>query len=225
MYAGTPEQVREINKLRMRVWRAKNKERDNENSRQWRQANPEKVKAAQDRHHAKPEVRERKRLYSAERNPRHQIHLRESGYYRTPEYKAKKDKWRRENLDKARQYARNANKKPGRQLKLKMLSRIWDALRSQGLRKTKRMVELVGCTTAELKKYIESLFADGMTWKDVFSGQIHIDHIVPCCAFDLSVESEMKRAFHFSNLRPLWKAENLKKAAQDRRMSIKLHAV
>lgn len=39
----------------------------------------------------------------------------------------------------------------------------------------------------------------------------HIDHIIPCNAFDLSDESQQKKCFHFSNLQPLWAFENLSK--------------
>ena len=49
-----------------------------------------------------------------------------------------------------------------------------------------------------------------MTWEN--HGAVwHIDHIVPCCKFDLTNEHEQKRCFHYSNLQPLFAQENLSK--------------
>jgi hypothetical protein len=84
------------------------------------------------------------------------------------------------------------------------------------------MIELVGCTTVELKAYIESKFSDGMSWDRYLAGDIHIDHIIPTCSFDLRDSEHRKQAFHFLNLRPLWAKENLIKAAMDRKQSIRL---
>jgi hypothetical protein len=38
-------------------------------------------------------------------------------------------------------------------------------------------MELLGCSIDEFKKYIESLFEDGMTWQNYPAW--HIDHIIP----------------------------------------------
>ena len=73
-------------------------------------------------------------------------------------------------------------------------------------------MELIGCTGKELKEYIEKKFVDEMTWDN--RKLWHIDHIVPCCSFDLIKEEEQKRCFHYTNLQPLWGSDNLKKGSK-----------
>ena len=66
-----------------------------------------------------------------------------------------------------------------------------------------------GCSIDELCLHIESMFLDGMTWDN--HGKWHIDHIKPCCAFDLTDPKQQQECFHYSNLQPLWAVDNLKK--------------
>jgi hypothetical protein len=69
-----------------------------------------------------------------------------------------------------------------------------------------------GCSIEELCLYIESKFSNGMTWGN--HGEWHIDHIKPCCAFDLTDPKQQKECFHYSNLQPLWAVDNLKKSGK-----------
>lgn len=68
---------------------------------------------------------------------------------------------------------------------------------------------LIGCTMAEFIMHLESKFCDGMNWEN--RNLWHIDHIVPCAAFDLTNPEEQKKCFHYSNLQPLWARDNLVK--------------
>jgi hypothetical protein len=58
--------------------------------------------------------------------------------------------------------------------------------------------------------HIASQFRDGMTWEN--HGQWEIDHIKPVASFNLVEVDEQRKAFHFTNLQPLWKSENRRKA-------------
>lgn len=49
------------------------------------------------------------------------------------------------------------------------------------------------------------------TWERYMNGEIVIDHIKPCVLFDLTDASQQKECFHYKNLQPLWKIDNLKK--------------
>jgi len=41
---------------------------------------------------------------------------------------------------------------------------------------------------------------------------LHIDHIIPCAVFDMSDPAQQRECFNFSNLQPLWRADNLRKS-------------
>ena len=68
---------------------------------------------------------------------------------------------------------------------------------------------LIGCEVDYLMYYIQSKFTKGMNWNNY--GKWHIDHIKPCCSFDLSKASEQRKCFHYTNLQPLWAKDNLSK--------------
>lgn len=91
-------------------------------------------------------------------------------------------------------------------------SRIRKVLKRQNAMRAGKLPTLLGCSLAEFKSYIASLFTEGMTWEKLMSGEIHIDHKVPCRAFDLRDPEQQARCFHFSNHQPLWWPDNLAKA-------------
>ncbi|MBW8384249.1 MAG: hypothetical protein K0M69_17230 [Youngiibacter sp.] len=80
----------------------------------------------------------------------------------------------------------------------------------KGESKSDATLDLIGCTPEHLRGHIESQFEDGMTWETY--GRWHVDHIIPCSAFDLSNPVELKRCFNYKNLRPLWAEQNLRKS-------------
>lgn len=78
--------------------------------------------------------------------------------------------------------------------------------------KSKRTIELLGCSVEFLKQHLESQFKPGMSWDNY--GKWHIDHIKPCASFDLSKPEEQQECFHYTNLQPLWGEENLTKGSK-----------
>jgi hypothetical protein len=75
--------------------------------------------------------------------------------------------------------------------------------------KERSTIEYLGCSIEAFREYFESLFKDGMSWNNI--EEWHIDHIKPCCSFELSKEEEKIKCFHYTNLQPLWAYENLSK--------------
>ena len=66
----------------------------------------------------------------------------------------------------------------------------------------------LGYTAVDLKIHIENLFIDDMSWQNY--GSWHIDHIYPISKFDKNTKACIINAL--TNLRPLWKIDNLKKS-------------
>lgn len=84
--------------------------------------------------------------------------------------------------------------------------------------KSRTVEHALGYSIADFIKHIEKQFHDGMTWDKFMAGVIHIDHIVPQAAFDLTNDEEWKTCWSLPNLRPLWARDNLTK--RDKRVSL-----
>lgn len=178
---------KEANNARSRAYYHKNKERLKRRMAEWRKANKE------------------------------QIQQNNARYRQTSKDKIakSKDRWRKTNPDKVRAIqTRYAGKKlktdPVFCLKNRMRVRMCQALRSAGASKQCKTLSLIGCSSDQLKKHIESRFLPGMTWAN--RRRWHVDHIVPIASFDISTEDGQKAAFHYTNLQPLWAEDNLKKS-------------
>lgn len=125
--------------------------------------------------------------------------------------------WRKNNREKISQKyliyekKRKAND-PIFKLVKTLRSRLNSALKRKNIKKGFSTMELTGCELNVLKEFLESKFKEGMTWEN--HGKWHIDHINPCCNFDLEDEEEQKKCFHYTNLQPLWAKENLSKGGK-----------
>jgi hypothetical protein len=91
----------------------------------------------------------------------------------------------------------------------RMRCRLRNALTDSGVKKVARTFDLVGCSPKDLMAWLESQFMPGMGWHN--RSLWHVDHIIPLNAFDLSCGEQQRVAFHYTNLRPLWAAENVAK--------------
>lgn len=91
-------------------------------------------------------------------------------------------------------------------LKSQLRSRLRKALKRNS--KKGSAVEDLGCSIVSLKNYLQNKFKPGMSWDNWSLKGWHIDHIVPLSAFDLTVEEELKKACHYTNLQPLWAKDN-----------------
>jgi hypothetical protein len=88
--------------------------------------------------------------------------------------------------------------------------------------KSSHTLELLGCSIEFLKKHLENQFVENMSWSNYGSGwygkgkeQWHVDHIKSCYTFDLSLPDEQKKCFHYTNLRPLWAVDNLRRPKRE----------
>ncbi len=90
-------------------------------------------------------------------------------------------------------------------------NRVYLALRAKNVSKNKKIMELIGCSVEFFIDYTKSKFTKGMSWEELMEGNIHIDHIKPLALFNLVNENEQKKAFHYTNMQPLWAKDNLSK--------------
>jgi len=77
-----------------------------------------------------------------------------------------------------------------------------------------RTFEMVGCSPNKLKKHLENKFKYGMSWDNYGHDGWVVDHIRPCCSFDLTKEAEQRKCFNYRNLQPLWEVDNLHKSGK-----------
>lgn len=185
------KKYREVNPekkyLSDKKWREKNQERVNISRKKWSKNNHDKVL----------------------KNNKNQLKRRSDN----PEnYRI----WRKNNPEKHKNYRKNyaVKKKTDTlyRIKIKLRKRFKNAMEAIGLKKNKNTTELLGCDLSFFKSHIESLFTEGMCWDFISINKIHIDHKIPCDAFNLSLISAQKTCFHYTNLQPLWAKDNLKKS-------------
>jgi hypothetical protein len=117
-----------------------------------------------------------------------------------------KTKERKNYLDRMRR-----KNNPQYRLASNIRRRIHYVITRDGGTKCDKTLELLGCSIAEFRKYIEEKFLEGMSWDNYGFYGWHIDHIKPCDAFDLTDPSQKKECFHYTNLQPLWASDNLSK--------------
>lgn len=90
--------------------------------------------------------------------------------------------------------------------------RMRKALFAQGAVRAAASAALVGCSWLQFRAHIEAQFVDGMTWEN--RSAWHLDHKMPCASFDLTDPAQQLACFHYSNIRPVWSAVNMRKSAK-----------
>tara|TARA_B100001250_G_C19702030_1_gene745197 strand:- start:10 stop:1038 length:1029 start_codon:yes stop_codon:yes gene_type:complete len=102
---------------------------------------------------------------------------------------------------------------PAFKMEKNLRNRLYQAMIHQNAYKCDKTMTLIGCSKSFLKKYIEEKFLNGMVWENYGSMWV-IDHIKPCCVFNLEDENDQRKCFHFTNLQPLWKEQNSEKGGK-----------
>lgn len=183
----------------------------------WKQANASLAKASNDTWKTKNKDR-----VAARRREYNQANCIRIAQYAQARRKAKPEaiaaalkSWKKRNADAVRSYTREYR---GRRQKddpvfaLAMRLRKRAANAYAGKAKPCKTVDLIGCSFEQFAAHIEAQFLDGMGWGN--RSEWHIDHVRPIASFDLADEAQAKAAFHFTNCRPLWAMDNLRKGAR-----------
>ncbi len=131
------------------------------------------------------------------------------------EISAQNSRWHRNNRDRIRVRKRESSRRryldPHNRVAGSVRRRIGKLM--AGKSKPDRSECLLGCSFGEFIQYISARFKPGMTMEN-YGRKWHIDHIMPCSAFDLTREDQLRQCCHFTNLRPLWAKANLRKASK-----------
>jgi hypothetical protein len=187
-----------------RRYREKYREILAERNKRYREANKDIIKKKKKAYYdCNKEIILEKQRKAYRENPekRHAI-LERAARYRKSHGMNKE--WYRKWINKRRK------ENPSVRIRDSISARINSALKGEG--KTYTTTYYLGCSAEYLKEYLESQFFGGMSWANY--GEWHIDHIRPCCSFDLTNREEQLKCFHYTNLQPLWAADNIRKGAK-----------
>lgn len=187
---GKLEENRMLNRQYSKAYRLRHPERRKKSAKKYRDAHREQIKARSALRVAKDPERRMEQCRKASRKSRAEFRQRNGVCYSTA----------RRKVDALFDLA------------ARVRTRILVALSRKRVRKAVRTLDLIGCNADDLKSHIESLFLPGMGWAN--RSEWHIDHIIPIAAFDISKLNEQRKAFHFTNLQPLWKRDNLVKSSK-----------
>jgi hypothetical protein len=189
---------KECSSIKNKEWYSIHKDKHSQNNKIWHLKNKDKVK---------------KRGKKYRKNNKNKIQEKSKKYYENNKeiIRKKRKKYYVKNKKKIIQYIQEYRKK---RYKTDMNFKMDDLLRNsvrralKGESKSKRTMEIIGCSTEDFWKYLESKFTDGMTRKN--HGKWHIDHIIPISSAK-TLEEKIKLS-HYTNLQPLWAKDNLKKS-------------
>ena len=168
----------------------------------WRERHPEKMQACRDNWNAKNKNRRKKKTQEWAKKNRNRLNLMARIRYK--------------NNDAVKTYYNEYRRKkvrtdPNYKIRAVLRSRLSVAMRAAKTSKSANTLSLLGCSIDEFKKHIESQFLPGMSWENHSYDGWHLDHLIPCAAFDLTDTEQQKKCFHYSNIRPLWADENFRK--------------
>ena len=180
-------------------WKLNNKEKFNQYNKEYFLKNKEKFN----------QYRKEYRLKNKEKQKQYEKKWRLNNKEKANQ---KCKEWRLKNKEYSKKYLNKYEKKrrkidPNYKLIKNMRTRIWFALK--GKCKSETTIKLLGCSIEECWQHLESKFQPGMTKENY--GLWHVDHIKPCSSFNLTDPEQQKICSHYTNLQPLWAADNIRK--------------
>lgn len=119
--------------------------------------------------------------------------------------------YRRRNPEFAINWRKTYKPTPAATVAIRVRCRIINVLR--GRAKPGATFDLLGYTPADLVRHIERTWKPGMSWEN-YGPVWHIDHILPCALFDHTDPDMIRQCWALTNLRALWKRDNLTKKAK-----------
>jgi hypothetical protein len=109
------------------------------------------------------------------------------------------------------EYNRKHRNIPTNKLKEALRISLLNILRRNKINKNNKSAKYLGCTLEEYKQHIEQQFKPEMNW--VNWGEVwELDHMKPLSKFDMSIEENIFKAFHYTNMQPLFKTTEIAKS-------------
>ena len=196
----------------------KNRGRELQRAKKYREENLDKVKQTRKNHYIKNKEKiDQQNKEWAEKNRERSNQIKRKWAKNNPEkVKALRRKYHKEHREKL-----NLNQNEYRREKYSTdeLYRLSCSIRNsigKISKLTKQKKELnslkyLGCTLEEFKDHIESQWQEGMSWDNHGLHGWHIDHIKPIDWY-VKHSDDPWQANHYTNLQPLWAEENILKS-------------
>ena len=195
-YENNKDKIKEYKK----EWRKKNRDKINKYYREYYKNNRNKINKYYEKNKDKIKERNKKACKKYYENNKDKI----------KEYQKEYNLKNRDKINKYyREYYKNNEQK---RFSLNLRTKINRVIKRGNGIKAYKTIDLLGCSIKEVRLHLEKQFQDNMSWDNY--GNWHIDHIRPCCSFDLTQPDEQKICFHYTNLQPLWAIDNLKKGGK-----------
>ena len=210
-------------------------------SKQWRESHPESYARSKALYLKDPKQIENRKQYRLshkyeqslrskawkENNSERYLKTRRDAYHRNKEKRAAaalayNERHREDRAANARNYSylhraeRNAKLRARRlsdpmfRLSRCLRNRIWKALKAKAWEPWSKTAQLIGADYVTVSAWLTDKFTPGMSWGN--HGAWHIDHVIPLSS--AKTPAEISRLMHYTNLQPLWAAENMGKGGR-----------
>ena len=123
----------------------------------------------------------------------------------------KAKEWKIKNRERYLAAAAKRRARPTHKIAVCMQAALRRAIKYGKLPKSKSTSEYFEVSWDVIREHLESQFTEGMSWSNHGQRGWHIDHIRPVSTFDIADPVQLKQCFHYTNLRPLWWKDNLRR--------------
>jgi hypothetical protein len=163
---------------------------------------------------ARPENRERRRLYSLANKEKHAAYSKKWREANPELRRASKRRWEKANPEKhaestRRQHREYMKKRKAQDLDFRICVQLRDRT-SQAIKnesKAGSAVRDLGMSSADFKLHIASQFSPGMEW-ETWGSSFELDHIYPLAGADLNDRCQFKAVANWRNYQPLTPEDN-----------------
>lgn len=143
-------------------------------------------------------------------NREHCLEIKKKWYIKNfNKVKHLREQYKLQDINKWKEYAKKYNRERYRNnLNYKIKTILNKRIRDYIKNKNTKTLEFIGCSIEFFIIWIEYQFDEKMNWDNMGSFW-HFDHVIPCAYFTLDDKTEQLICYHWSNIRPCEKIENI----------------